>query len=570
LLKPLWGAVKHYRIVSFDTEDDSKGHVLQLCFAWKDDSGKTCFFDTTDPDEAIKWIYEQPTSVFVAHNLEYDLNNLLRHCNYKYVKQIFYTNHIVRASFKNIQHTFFDSFNWFAKSLAKMGDVVGLKKLDMDLDDIIYVHRDAEILLEFVTMFQEKLNTEYQCGLAATIGSISMQTYRRNYLREKIKPYNNPKCLNAYYGGRCELFYRGEIAGPINVIDVNSMYMYTMLNDYPDTSTIEEGNYKELNFGYGQFEVECPESMFVPVLPQRNEEGRLTFPTGHFIGWWTFHEVRYAEKCGYKIIRQLEGHGTNKGKKYFFEFDTEIYRKRLESASLFNKTVNKSIGVNLYGKFVQHKPQTLARTEMMSEEEMQETGARMTHAIGPFFFYEIPLKEPPPTANYLWGIYVTSYARIHLHKAMICVHQSGGTLLYSDTDSIFYCGRKKVPGIDYDETKLGAFKAEYYVYGNFLISKGYILRDKKGEYKIACKGVPMPKWLSDPEKKHLKGSRKNPQIQFLLDGETEVTKPYRMREALIQHQTPGFWHPAKKTNANVYERRTGKIGPTKPVHLELF
>jgi len=568
MLKPLWGAIKRYRIIAFDTEDDSHGHVLQLSFAYLDDDGELQHFDTASPQEAIDWIYAQPESVIVAHNLEYDINNLLRDVDYKYIDQIFYTARIVRASFKNCKHTFFDSFNWFAKSLAKMGEVVGLKKLKMDLTTTEYVHRDVDILLRFVVMFQDKLNNEYHCSLAATIGSISMQTFRRNYLHEKIQPYNDPKCLNAYYGGRCELFYRGEISGNINVIDVNSMYMHAMLNEFPDTSDIEDGHYRELVFGYGKFEVEAPKDLFVPVLPQRNEEGRLTFPLGHFVGWWTFHEIRYAEKVGYKV-KQLEGYGTNKGKKYFFEFDTEIYRRRIESKSEFNKTVNKSIGVNLYGKFVQHKPQMVAYTELMDEKEEKEKGAILKHAIGPFFFYEIPLKEPPPTANYLWGIYVTSYARIHLTQALLTVHNAGATLLYCDTDSIFYQGPAKIQGIKYDETELGAFKAEHYVYANMLISKGYILRDKKGEYKIACKGVPLPRWLSEPENKGLKGTHKNPQIQFLLDGETEVEKPYRLREGMIRGEVPGSWHPAKKTNANIYRRREGKIGPTTPIVLDL-
>lgn len=60
-------------------------------FAWKDNLGRFKHFQTRSREEAVRWIYSRPTSLFVAHNLEYDLVNVFRDSGYNEIDQIVYT-----------------------------------------------------------------------------------------------------------------------------------------------------------------------------------------------------------------------------------------------------------------------------------------------------------------------------------------------------------------------------------------------------------------------------------------------------------------------------------------------
>jgi hypothetical protein len=340
--------------------------------------------------------------------------------------------------------------------------------------------------------------------------------------------------------------------------------MFTMLNEYPDPETIEKANYKTHEFGVGRFDVECPESVHIPILPIKHE-GKLIFPTGRFSGAWTFHEVRYAESFGYKI-KQREGWGTNQSERYFKEYDEEMYASRIEGrqkGDTFSDFLFKGLGVNLFGKFIQHKDRVEARTSLMSNKEKRKLQAELTHKLGPFFMYRIPLLEPPNTACYLWGAYVTSYARIHLHKSLQLVHDSGDKLLYCDTDSVMYHGKKSK--LDLDEIRLGAMKVEHFKAAKFYTAKGYALIPIKGKPKIACKGISAPK--ADACTNYL-DINQNPQMRFLETGESETVKPYRLKQALVQNKKANVWDRCRKVSKTPYMKRVGE-GVTSPLNLQL-
>ena len=44
------------------------------------------------------------------------------------------------------------------------------------------------------------------------------------------------------------------------------------------------------------------------------------------------------------------------------------------------------------------------------------------------YFYEIPLLDPPITANYAWGTYITAYSRLHLESLLEKAHQNADLL----------------------------------------------------------------------------------------------------------------------------------------------
>ena len=80
--------LKEYPIIGFDTEDDSKGTPLLFAF-YGDFPNKK--YVTKYWQNALDFIYsiETPT-IFVCHNLEYDIANLFKQDNYLMVEDMIY------------------------------------------------------------------------------------------------------------------------------------------------------------------------------------------------------------------------------------------------------------------------------------------------------------------------------------------------------------------------------------------------------------------------------------------------------------------------------------------------
>lgn len=616
--------LKAYPIVGFDTEDDTYGKPLSFAFYWCGENGPESFY-TTDADEAIDFIYEFPEKAyFCAHNLEYDIGNLFKHCNWKYIDEMVYASRLLKCTLIGTKNEFLNSSSFFAGPLKKMGDLIGLKKLEGNSLNPEYNIRDAEIVYVFMDRFQKRLHDTIGINLGVSIGQLSMAAYRTKYMRKKVQvTYNSPNCVGdkgggAYYGGRVEMFYKGIIRDKVNVADINSCYPYVMKSfPYPDTSFIEHSSIHTHEFGIGKFTVRVPDTLFVPPLPFRSESGRLFFPTGVFTGWWTYAEVRYAMTLGTEIISEHSGEGTRIGCAPFVEFIQDFYGQRIvhkkklksnpeDNDARFNDLFLKLFQNNLYGKWCQHKPSMKMTRFRLSPAKLSEMKVYKEFKIGPFYSYSIEREKPPPTANYLWGVYVTSYARIFLHKQIMEVVKGGGCPIYCDTDSIMFTGSSG--GLKFGN-ELGELSLETYDAGIFRQAKGYLLCNKirahysKGRVykagkmvfdgltdaslgrnivrsythdeadnerlvvkKVACKGVPT----------HLA-------LDFITRGAVKFLKPMRLKEANIQIHAEAnkgkpddfmrevgvnYWREVDKKMKSIYIKRKGATGITYPLDAD--
>ena len=574
--------LRSYKIIGFDTEDTSEG--LPLAFGFHD--GQKSYY-TRSWDDAITYIYNYPqTAIFCAHNLEYDIGNLFKACNYKYIREMIYASKLLKVTLFGTSHSFLNSSSFFAGSLGKMGDVVGIKKLDGDPFNPDYCINDAKI----VQVFMDKLQTRHHAqgvNLGLSVGQMAMGIYRANFVKTKIRTYNSPNCLKAYYGGRVEMFYKGVVEGPVYVTDINSSYPDVMRRyEYPDTAYMQDSSIFTHQFGIGHFIVDVPATLFVPVLPFRSETGRLFFPTGRVEGWWTYAEVRYAISLGCSVVSELSGEGTNRSVQPFTDFIDSVYdarqaakrRKKLnpdDAEAAFDDLFFKLEMNNLYGKFAQHKASSKMTRVKLSGDELAKLEGYIEHKQGPFYAYRIPRKKPPRTANYLWGVYVTSYARISLHQKIMSVHSRGGKLLYCDTDSIMFTGEKAIEGLTIGDS-LGEMSKEVFDLAVFRASKGYLLckhrqtnlKSKAPEYsieKVACKGVPT----------HLAHD-------FIVKGMTTALKPMRLKEAIIRTHAEknkgrdadffkdigvNVWRDMPKKMQSIYIKRRGDKGVTYPIDV---
>lgn len=585
-------APPQFKVVGFDSEDDTKGRPIAFTFH----DGESSFY-TKDPRKAVKYIIEYPVpAIFCAHNLEYDIGNLFKASGFKWVDRMIYASRLLRVSLKFSKSYFLNSAAFFPGSLKAMGKVVGLLKLDGDPFSKEYAERDAEIVQRYMSRLQQKLFNDYGAGLGVSIGQISMEVYRRCFMPEKSQvTWVHPEALAAYYGGRVEMFYKGLLNEEVNVADFNSCYPYVMRHrDYPDTSTLRKTSLDEDIFGIGKFTVMVPKSIFVPPLPYRNpSSNRLYFPTGLFTGWWTFHEMRRAEAMGCKVVREWEAYGTSVAVKPFDAFIDHFYthregaKKRLQldpddEVALFESTYDKLLMNNLYGKLGQHKPsQVLSRTPLPAKVLEQYPDVKM-HRVEPFYSYTLSRAKAPATANYLWGIYVTAYSRLHLLDHLVKVADTPGCrLVYTDTDSVMYTGKADLKF----GSALGEMSLEKFQRGIFRSSKGYLLLNQQADgtwltEKVACKGVPTAYALD-----------------FVVKGTAEVRKPQRLKEALIQLQSQkvvkearlgavkvsrkrkggetlereigiNVWDDVRKEMRSVYIKRKGAMGITYPIGVD--
>lgn len=549
--------IRAVRIVGFDTEDDTKGTPLSCAFY--SDEGP---FYTTRMDEAIDYIYNTPvSSCFVAHNLEYDIGNLFKHCDWKYIEDMIYAGKLLRVSLVSSKHYFINSSSFFQGSLKKMGETIGCKKLEGDVFNKEYNIRDAEIVYRFMTMFQRQLNNDLNINLGITIGQLAMSAYRRNYMvKKKQVTYNARKCLRAYYGGRVEIFYKGAVE-KVTVCDINSSYPNVMRNFlYPDTTNIEPSTLETHEHGIGKFKVHVPQDLFIPPLPYKSPDTkRLFFPVGDFTGWWTYAEMRYAQSIGIQVLKEYEGHGTNNGVRPFVNFVDDFYDKRLASKKRKNKFEDlfyKLIQNNLYGKFCQHHVGSSISRSPLTATQAERKRALLDKKIGSSFYsYKSTKEEPPVTANFMWGIHVTAYARLELQKGMMAIHNAGGRLIYCDTDSIMFNGLKKNPLPL--SNKLGDWDEEKFDLGVFRQLKGYLLCNKNGDgydiEKCACKGV-----------------RTDYAYDFIIRGAAKFLKPMRFKESIVRinakaNQGKGeeferemgtnYWRDVEKAMQSVYIKR---------------
>ena len=173
----------------------------------------------------------------------------------------------------------------------------------------------------------------------------------------------------------------------------------------------------------------------------------------------------------------------------------------------------------------------------------------LRHTIGPYQKH----------ANGIWSCYTTAYARNLLYNALIKVKESGGLLIYCDTDSIIFESDKKIfkPSDQLGELKLeGEFR-----YGHFKLPKFYCLIPKKGALIYKTKGVPR-KVAKD----------------FFKKGKVSFRRPYKLREVLrrnmspkrIEKLIPNYWEVTEKEVKRIYnKRKVLRDGTTKPIILGL-
>lgn len=505
-----------------------------------------------------------------AHNAEYDFTVLFDNIKQNLDREAIFNGSSFICAKKDKVY-FADSFNIYKTSVLKIGEMIGLPKLDLDNKfkdgistnithlDIQYCFRDCEIV------YKALLNIfEFAQGVKPTLAGISMMYYKRFYMPHNFY-YNEELCNSffpAYYGGRVECFKIGKTFS--YKYDVNSMYPYIMsVANFPNPrylkeskkNTIEELLWAlETREGYADIEVYHKKNNF-GYLPFRHE-GKLLFKNGMMRGSWCFPEIRLALK--HKIIEIK--HIFKIVHSYimpspFKKFSKELYKQR-QTATGIKKENIKTISNSLYGKFgqrIKHREIYMDVLDIDLIETLQEKN--IPYLIKNFnserkdcYVHIFDQNKTKSNTIACFPAYITSLARCYLLEQM--VKYKSYDITYCDTDCI--CVEKELPLVD--SIELGMFKKEKEIITNLTGNKSYtqLLPDKTKKTKI--KGIPKHSWQNV-----------NSDSGFSENSYT-FTRLIKTKQSIRNNLLSGMPIDVTKELKNVYTKRTVlKNGKTKPL-----
>lgn len=515
-----------------DTEDDSLGNLKLIVIH----NGIDYFvFHTREP--AIDYLIsiEHRIKCF-AVNLQYDMINLfgieylIKNC-----KLLFSKTSLLSTKFKKV--SFIDTLNHWQLSVAKMGELIGLSKLEFDPDNVEYCKRDCEITHKYVSyMLKEYDNINLKLGL--TIGSSALSFYYRDYcnIRRKVIPKNVLEYFKKFYfGGRSECFKLGYYE-KAHCIDINSMYASCMKKVFPNPfEYICVTGIPKCKF----YLVECivKSNLELPILPKKFNN-KLCFPNGVFHGYFTSVEIEYFLEKGGKILKIINVIYFPFALKPFENYVDIIYNRRLKSKNIFENLTYRLLLNSFYGKFGQGNESTsIIPIEKYIDEKEKYRGGKPI--LNNEYVITIEVSDYPKHTNFIWSLFITSYARIKLYKLIEFVkYKKKFDLLYCDTDSVIYIG-DKLNGSD----KLGDFKTEFYADNIYIkgIKEYYYNTDTETIFKV--KGIP---------KNDVRLLKK------YFDGEKiYIKKPVKLRQSLRYNKFYGkenVWLEHGKQSQSEYDK----------------
>lgn len=392
-----------------------------------------------------------------AHNAEFDLLTIFGNIYKNVDSKAIFNGKFITAKYNGI--TFGDSMNIYPSSLKKIGEIVGLKKLDNEKvrenklrknnitkQDIEYCIRDCEIVYEALLEIFCNVGT-----VKLTISSLALFDFRNKHLSNDII-YNDlvDEFFESYYGGRTECFKLGNVN--CNVYDINSLYPYIMKTiRFPDVRTLKKDTKVDVNYlnyclerfeGLAKIDIIHKDTYF-GFLPFRSE--KLLFPVGEFTTTVNFNELRFALK--HKVVEIKKVHYViyaNPIESIFKDFIILNYNNRKNSKNELERLILKLKMNSLYGKFASRIKFTTEYFEFTPYEIIKEL-----EEANKFFQLKLfnenrkdcfLITENEKYKNSFFAIptfasYITSGARIKLLENLLANEKN--SVCYCDTDSIF-------------------------------------------------------------------------------------------------------------------------------------
>lgn len=562
------------KLMAFDTEDDSRGNPFLFNFFDGDNH-----FTFTTATEALDWLLEikKPNLMIWACNLQYDLTNLFYH-HANSIEITYAGSRVISAKVPYSKIYFRDTLNHWKISVKAMGERIGLPKLEANnnFNNIEYCQRDTEIVFKFVSTMGAKY-TSIGAKLKSTIGGTALTHFQENtgFGRDKQNRFDVDQLAfmeKSLHGGRTEAFINKPVKGKIFVYDYNSLYPSVMEKmPFPllkDFNWVEKIDLEKE--GIAHVRINSPNNVYIPYLPYRLDSS-LVFPTGKFSDYYTYFELREAQKLGYKIEKVFRALEFSGGTYYPFKtWVNNLYKSRLEAQKdndAFLSDTYKLILNNLFGKFGQGNEKT--KLLPLDKKYLRKYNCTI---LGNFILAHYNGDYPTHT-NFIWSSYILAYAKHKIYSGLREANTKG-QILYCDTDSLFILSDEPPinPSVELGDLKLeGILKYAYFkglknyklIYDDEYFLNHVLTKNPDAKQTIyKCKGVP-----------------KDYAMQFFEENIVTYKKPYRLREALRRNNSknktkskliiPNYWDDFTKTNIKIYDKRKVlKNGDTRPITIK--
>ena len=437
--------------VRFRADRKSKSLVWKY---WTDRGKLLAYIESLIQNKKTLWL--------IGHNIYFDIQALgfYDHFGYlPYTEDFYYDTGLVFLHFlsRGSAHLkIVSSTNYFDFSLKKLGESIGLPKLEIEFktasDDAlcIYCFRDVEIVYEALLQYMAFNKTHDTGKFGYTKASQSFNAYRHRFMVRPISIHQEEKVVDlersAYFGGRVECWQLGNIGGGEKTfLDVNSMYPNVMkkhryptkLRFYFEGQECKEGlKYLDSCSCIAEVSLNASE----PVYALRRG-GKLIFPVGTFRTFLcTGGLLRALSKNEIVSIHRLAVYEND----YIFgEYVDYWYplkaKYRSEGNELYAKIVKLFLN-SLYGKFGQKKPimETYLDPEagppVSTTVISVETGERWVERSAFGKTHRQIGEENGDKSFVAIAAHVTEYSRIALWD--LCVAAGRERVYYMDTDSI--------------------------------------------------------------------------------------------------------------------------------------
>lgn len=415
----------------------------------------------------------------------------------------------------------YDTCNFFVQKLDTLGSQIFGKEDDghqlEDLEKRVLI--DCDTCLKLALLIREQAHSR-GISVPLTAASLAWNTFKSMNSEWVFNLDETPENFirESYKGGHTENFGFGTFEGKIHCLDVNSLYPYVMRNYLPNPSKrVMTRDLKALECwnknkrGFYRALVEVPDMMY-PPLGITNAEGKYVFSTGKFWGVWTSEELHYAETLGVKILNIKQALTFSDFRPFMRSYVDKFYEDKKNATNPGIKAIAKLYLNSLYGKSAQSSDVYLDDTEVdntISIVSAEKIVKELKHYDilsfnqGDNVYMVRPKKIGETKKVYSrnslpeWASWITSLARIVLHKGIMAEYNAGNRVLYCDTDSIFVLEDKVDPTtvIDVDSSKLGAWSSDFKgsdyatkmeIFGN----KFYYCYNDGRLIKQATKGVP--------------------------------------------------------------------------------
>jgi hypothetical protein len=419
---------------------------------------------------------------------------------------------------------------------------------------------------------QDFYNNECHCPMRLTVGSTVLRLFQMHffndywYRTDAQADFFSPYERKAYYGGRVEMFKRGQIQ--TWAYDINSTYVSIMrdvLLPDPSTARYIEGDrdwQKHINEHdvIADVTIDVPADLYIPVLPV-HMGGKLKFPTGIIRGTYCKPEILLALEKGCKLVQVHSFIWYRQSKPYFKAFAEFIWVQRLKfkgdkslSEAKGMDSLVKRVGNALYGKFAErHSNEYFGRASDYTGD-IPVNARFIDYESEVFLSVPATINEPAKHEFPCISAFITSYARCKLYRAMDANEK---TLIYVDTDCLKLDAPQSGLAVGKD---LGEWGLE--------ASDISLIYHRAKYYGDKHKGVPTRAVKAVPDNPEAWGKLNVKQKAFVLAGLGECfvfDKPLRYNEAIRSKKTPNLWVEMVKQLEFLDDKRIWENNISKPI-----